>query len=54
MDNNTNDDLVFNVAQLLKERVGSTRKLSLESPSLKLYEENGSEEGTLEARDVKG
>jgi len=54
MDNKTNYDLVFNVAQLLKERVGSTRELNLESPSLKLDDENGGEEGTLEARDVKG
>jgi uncharacterized protein len=54
MENNTNYDLVFNVAQLLKEHVGSIRRLNLESPSLTLDDESGSEEGTLEARDVKG
>ena len=31
-----NSDLVFNVAQLLKEPVGSTRKLNLDSPALAL------------------
>jgi uncharacterized protein len=54
MESNTNNDLVFNVAQLLKERVGSTRRLTLESPSLNLYDENTEEGETLEARDVRG
>jgi uncharacterized protein len=54
MDNNTNYDLVFNVAQLLKEHVGSTRRLNFESPSLTLYDENGSDGDTLEAQNVKG
>jgi uncharacterized protein len=54
MENNTNIDLVFNVAQLLKEHVGAVRKLSLESPSLDLYDENGDEGDTVEALDIKG
>jgi DUF177 domain-containing protein len=54
MDDNTNYDLAFNVAQLLKERVGSTRKLNFESPSLTLYDEDTSEGGALEAQDVNG
>jgi uncharacterized protein len=54
MENRTNNDLVFNVAQLLKERVGSTRRLSIESPSLTLYDEDGGEDEALEALDLKG
>jgi uncharacterized protein len=54
MEDNRNPDLVFNVAQLLKERVGSTRRLKLESPLLTLYNEDEGEEGTLEASDLKG
>lgn len=54
MDNNRNNDLVFNVAQLLKERVGSTRRLKLGSLSLTLYAENEGEQGTLEASDLTG
>jgi len=54
MDNNRNNDLVFNVAQLLKERVGATRRLKLESPSLTLFDEDAGEEGTLEASELTG
>jgi len=56
MENSTNNDLVFNVAQLLKERVGSTRRLSLETSSLSLYEEDGTdhEQDSVEARNVRG
>jgi len=54
METNTNNDLVFNVAQLLKERVGAVRRLSLESPSLDLYDEYGDEGDTVDALDVKG
>lgn len=62
MDNVPNSDLVFNMAQLLKERVGATRRLEFESPSLMLYDEHNGEEdgdyehdsGRLEARDLKG
>ncbi len=54
MENITNNDLVFNVAQLLKERVGSTRWLTIESPSLTLYDEDSGEGEALEASDLKG
>jgi uncharacterized protein len=54
MEDNRNIDLVFNVAQLLKERVGSIRRLKLESPSLTLYDENGDDEETLEASELLG
>ena len=51
-----NTDLVFNVAQLLKEAVGSTRKLELNTPELKLENEQTSPEAMepLTARDVHG
>src|SRR4051812_39623362 len=54
MENITNNDLIFNVAQLLKERVGATRKLTLQSPLLTLYDEDGGEQGTLEATELNG
>ena len=54
MENITNNDLIFNVAQLLKERVGATRKLTLQSPLLTLYDEDGGEQSTLEATDLNG
>jgi len=57
----SNPDLVYNVAQLLKEPVGSTRKLQVESPELTLVDEtersDASEEGgqgKIEARNVDG
>lgn len=54
MENNgSNSDLVFNVAQLLKERVGATRRLQLETPELVLDE--GTEDGgRLEAHKLHG
>src|SRR5438445_9213551 len=53
---NTNSDLVFNVAQLLKEPVGSIRKLEISTPGLTLSEdERGMEDaGRIEAHDVSG
>jgi DUF177 domain-containing protein len=54
----SNIDLVFNVAQLLKEHVGATRKLELSTPSLRLSNSEGPdvevEGGALEARDLRG
>ncbi len=51
-----NSDLTFNVAQLLKESVGSTRKHTFETPHLLLSEGDESVvgEGKLEASDVQG
>jgi uncharacterized protein len=59
MDANTsNPDLIFNVAQLLKEPVGSTRKLEIETPDLTLYDEDGGGRGQgqvrIEAHKVEG
>jgi uncharacterized protein len=54
MENIVNNDLIFNVAQLLKEHVGATRKLTLQSPLLTLYNEDGGEQSTLEATDLNG
>ncbi|HEY0071398.1 MAG TPA: DUF177 domain-containing protein [Chloroflexia bacterium] len=50
---NSNGDLVFNVAQLLKERVGSTRRFHFDTPNLALDEDPGEGE-TLHAQDVHG
>jgi uncharacterized protein len=51
----TNADLTFNVAQLLKEAVGSTRKLEISTPRLTLSEEEvGDRDGTLQAHDLTG
>jgi uncharacterized protein len=50
---NSNGDLVFNVAQLLKERVGSTRKLHIDTPNLVLDAEPGEGE-VLHAQRVRG
>ncbi len=50
MENSTNE-LTYNVAQLLKERVGSTRKLDVISDLLPLYDEGGAE---MDARDLNG
>ncbi len=47
---NSNADLVYNMSQLLKERVGSTRKLSLETPILVL----DAVDGTVGARNADG
>jgi uncharacterized protein len=47
----TNNELTYNVAQLLKERVGSTRKLDLSTESLPLYHEG--DEG-LDAHNLEG
>ncbi|MEO8286322.1 MAG: DUF177 domain-containing protein [Chloroflexota bacterium] len=56
MENISNPDLIFNVAQLLKEHVGATRRLTIESPSLTLYYEDTDEGdgGEVEARDLTG
>ncbi len=54
----SNPDLIFNIAQLLKEPVGSTRKLDLATPELTLYDEtdSGASQGQarIEARSVEG
>lgn len=50
---NSNGDLVFNVAQLLKERVGSTRKLHFDTPDLVLDADPGEGE-PLHAEKVRG
>ncbi|HET9494481.1 MAG TPA: DUF177 domain-containing protein [Chloroflexia bacterium] len=47
----TNNELTYNVAQLLKERVGSTRKLDVSIETLPLYED-GDED--LDAHDLEG
>src|SRR5829696_8331212 len=49
-----NNDLIFNVAQLLKEPVGSTRKLEIGTSSLPLDGQEGHGGDSLEARDLKG
>ncbi|MGA7731036.1 MAG: DUF177 domain-containing protein [Chloroflexia bacterium] len=51
MDQSPNIDLVYNVAQLLKERIGSTRHLPIETSLLTLYDDDGN---GMEAHDVKG
>jgi uncharacterized protein len=50
------DDLTFNVAQLLKEPVGSTRKLDIATPLLTLSDETFDPEDPtpVDARQVKG
>jgi uncharacterized protein len=51
----SNTDLVFNVAQLLKEHVGATRRLHLQTDRLPLYGEEGAGPGgQLYARHVHG
>ncbi|MDQ6693494.1 MAG: DUF177 domain-containing protein [Chloroflexota bacterium] len=47
---NSNADLVYNMSQLLKERVGSTRKLTLQTPELIL----DAVEGTQGERNAEG
>src|SRR5690242_4247160 len=48
-------DLTLNVAQLLKEPVGSTRKLDISAPELRLGAEGDEHDGhVLVARDVHG
>jgi uncharacterized protein len=51
-----NSDLVFNVAQLLKEPVGSTRKLNLDTPALALDDAETGEHGAgpVDARQLTG
>ena len=50
-----NNDLVYNVAQLMKEPLGSTRKFELHTAGLALGDSPDShEEGTLDARDLTG
>ena len=52
---NSNGDLVFNVAQLLKERVGATRKLHFDSEDLVLDVEAGEAAGdALHAHALRG
>ena len=48
-----NSDLLFNIAQLLKEPVGSTRKYDLETEELRLDDEEAGAE-LLAARDLHG
>lgn len=50
------NDLTFNVAQLLKESVGSTRRLEIGTPTLVLTDETIDIENPIrvEAHDVKG
>jgi|SRR5687768_12180349 len=52
----TNTDLIFNVAQLLKEQVGATRKFSLATDELMLDDGSslGDSGGELVARDLDG
>ena len=52
----TNSDLIYNVAQLLKEQVGSTRRLSLDTPELVLDDGSslGDESGELVACALDG
>jgi len=54
--NNVNTDLIYNVAQLMKEPVGSTRKLEVSTPVLQLSDgtEPGEDARVLEARDLTG
>ncbi len=51
-----NSDLLFNVAQLLKEPVGSTRKLNLDTPALALDDAETGEGGSgpVDARQLTG
>ncbi len=49
----SNTDLIFNVAQLLKEPLGSLRRYNLDTPLLVLAEESGGE-ARLEAHDLHG
>jgi uncharacterized protein len=51
----SNPDLILNVAQLLKEPLGSTRKVDISTPELQLSEQ-GVEPGgqTLQAHNVRG
>jgi uncharacterized protein len=51
MDQTSNPDLVYNLSQLLKERVGATRRLEIETPLLTLYDDDGN---AVEARDLTG
>ena len=51
----SNSNLIFNVAQLLKEPVGSTRKYDIGTAELPLSDEAGGPDGeALEARGVEG
>jgi uncharacterized protein len=51
-----NGDLVFNVAQLLKEQVGATRKLALDTSSLQLEDQSSGSDGAgpMTAHDLLG
>ncbi|MEO5951737.1 MAG: DUF177 domain-containing protein [Chloroflexia bacterium] len=51
MDQASNLDLVYNLAQLLKEQVGATRRYAVETPLLALYDDDGN---LVEAHDLKG
>lgn len=51
MDPVTNDDLVYNVAQLLKERIGAIRHYPVETLLLALYDEDGN---AVAAHNLKG
>ncbi len=58
----SNPDLIFNVAQLLKEPVGAIRRLDLGTPELTLYDDTGDRAGQgqalgqakIEAHNVEG
>lgn len=49
-----NDDLICNVAQLMKEPIGSTRKLELNIPELVMSDEAAGADAALRARDLLG
>ncbi len=49
-----NTDLIFNMAQLLKERVGATRKLHFDTALLALDEAAERANGVLEAHNLRG
>jgi uncharacterized protein len=51
----TDNDLIFNVAQLMKDPVGSTRKLEIATPTLELSDGSAENGGVpVEASDVQG
>jgi len=51
----SNSDLIVNVAQLLKEPLGSTRKLDISTPELQLSEQSDEPDGrVISAHDVRG
>jgi len=51
MEHSPNLDLIFNVAQLLKEHVGAVRYLPVETSALSLYDDDGNH---MDARNLVG